>query len=136
MNALLNSESKAKFAHIPSSNSGGKQSTYREFFRAEHTAYENEKYRAKTLDPRLIEFPNWIIHVGILAEGLSVDRIDPKKGYLVGNIRQANKLTQTQNRRVTKWHTLPDGKSVTVTNLAEIFQSSPKSAVNTLRSCQ
>lgn len=86
---------------------------------AEGKAHDNEKYRAKTLDPRISDLPNWLIHMGPRPHvEWSVDRINPKKGYLVGNMRWAPPQTQTENRRVTKWHSLPDGRQMTTAELA------------------
>ena len=76
-------------------------------------------YRAKSLDPCLSDFRNYLIHVGIRPdEGWSVDRENPRIGYVLGNMRWADKQTQTGNRRITKWHKLPDGRSVTTSELA------------------
>jgi len=88
-------------------------------YSSEVKAHDHQKNRAKTLDPRLYERRNWFIHMGPRPHhDWSVDRINPKKGYLVGNMRWASPKTQTENRRVTKWHTLPDGTQVTVSGLA------------------
>lgn len=86
---------------------------------SEYKAHDNEKHRAKTLDPRLADFRDWLTHMGPRpAPGWSVDRINPKKGYLLGNMRWATSLTQTENQRVKRWHTLPDGRKVTTASLA------------------
>lgn len=89
-------------------------------YSSEVKAHDHQKNRAKTLDPRLYDRRNWFIHMGPRPhDDWSVDRINPKKGYLVGNMRWASPKTQTENRRVTKWHTLPDGTQVTLSGLAQ-----------------
>lgn len=93
---------------------------FKEHFRPEHTAYENEKNRAKTLDPRLSDFRNWLIHMGPRpAEGWSVDRYNPKRGYDHGNMQWNDHPGQTENRRITRWHKLPDGRQLTTAQLAK-----------------
>ena len=88
-------------------------------YSSEVKAHDHQKNRAKTLDPRLYDRPNWLIHMGPRPhDDWSVDRINPKKGYVVGNMRWASPKTQTENRRKTKWHLLPDGTQVTVSGLA------------------
>jgi hypothetical protein len=87
---------------------------------SEYKAHDNEKHRAKTLDPRLADFRDWLVHMGPRPEsGWSVDRINPKKGYLVGNMRWATAQTQTDNQRVKRWHLLPDGRKFTTSQLAQ-----------------
>ena len=88
-------------------------------YASEVKAHDHQKNRAKTLDPRLHDRRNWFIHMGPRPhDDWSVDRINPKKGYLVGNMRWASPKTQTENRRKTKWYTLPDGTQITVSGLA------------------
>ena len=94
-----------------------------------HNAISNQKKR-HGLDSRLHDIHTWLIHMGPRpAESWSVDRIDPKKPYAYGNMRWADKMTQTENRqdklfRVPRWHPLPDGRKLQTKQLA-IFLGQP-----------
>lgn len=102
-----------------------KMKLYQARYKVEYDAFRHEKNHAK-LDTRLHDFRNWLAHLGPRPhEGFSVDRIDPRKGYAISNVRWASKVTQTENRRLTKWHRLPDGRSMTVTQLAAYLDQKP-----------
>jgi len=46
------------------------------------------------------DFKKWILNnLGERPEGYSIDRIDNNKGYLPGNLRWADRTTQSKNRR-------------------------------------
>lgn len=88
-------------------------------YRSEFKAHDNEKNRAKSLDPRLSDFRDWLTHMGPRPEKRwSVDRIKPKKGYLVGNMHWGDKQAQTDNQRVKAWHVVPGGQKLTTGALA------------------
>ena len=97
-----------------------KKADFKNHFPPESKAQDNEKYRSKTLDPRLYEFTNYLIHIGVRPEeGWSVDRINPKRGYLYGNMRWATPQTQTDNQRLKKWHEVPGKGQMTIASLAK-----------------
>lgn len=88
----------------------------------EYNSHRGCKQRAKTthikFDNRLKDFRDFLVHLGPRPDGgWSVDRIDPYKGYVPGNVRWATKMEQTINRKVTKWHKV-EGKPVTTKQLA------------------
>ena len=67
----------------------------------------------------LKDIRDWIIHLGPRPyAGLSVDRIKSAKGYVPNNLRWATKTVQTQNRNVTRWHSMPSGPPLTTAMLA------------------
>lgn len=47
-------------------------------------------------------FPAFLSDVGERPKGMTLDRIDPNKGYEPGNCRWASKLTQSINTRLNK----------------------------------
>ena len=97
-----------------------KKVDFKKYFPTESKAQDNEKYRAKTLDPRLCEFQNYLIHVGVRPlEGWSVDRIDPKRGYIYGNMRWALPQTQTDNQRLKKWYEIPGKGQMNIGSFAK-----------------
>ena len=92
---------------------------------AEYNSLKNrmEKAKAKRLPfaDSLKDIRCWLIHLGPRpAEGYTVDRINftNTKGYVPNNLRWATKTVQTQNRGVTKWHSLPEGPPLTTKQLA------------------
>jgi len=90
----------------------------------EYNSMRGAKQRAKkgliVFEKPLRDIRVWLAHLGPRpAPCWTVDRIDFREGYLIDNLRWATKLKQTQNRSVTKWHTLPNGKRGTVAHLAD-----------------
>lgn len=90
-------------------------------------AKRRSKDRHQPFDSRLRDFRDLLVHVGrcpdISEEGKwTLDCIDPSKGYVLNNLHWASPLTQTQNRRVTKWHVLPDGQRLTTKQLADTLK--------------
>lgn len=68
----------------------------------------------------LKDIRDWLIHLGPRPViSWTVDRIKSAKGYQPGNLRWASKLEQTQNRKITKWHTMPEGGFLSTKRLAE-----------------
>lgn len=69
-------------------------------------SHENMVYRGASayadLSPELRDFPAFLASVGPrYRRELTLDRIDGDRGYEVGNLRWADKQTQTQNRKNT-----------------------------------
>ena len=90
----------------------------------EYNSYRSRKQGAKENHRKfadsLKDFRDWIIHTGPRPhDGLTIDRLNNLKGYIPNNIVWSSKLKQTQNRKVTKWHVMPDGIALTTMQLAE-----------------
>lgn len=92
---------------------------------AEYNSLRSRKQQAKEnhihFANSLKDIRDWLIHLGPRpAEGHTVDRIKGDKtiGYRPKNLRWATKTVQTQNRRVTKWHVMPEGPPLTTKELA------------------
>ena len=98
-----------------------------DYFPREYNSHRGAKRRSRirhqTFDPRLSDFRDFLAHVGPCPDPTSrewsLDCFDPTKGYTLNNVRWVPKLIQTQNRRVTKWHQLPDGRKLTTKQLAD-----------------
>lgn len=96
----------------------GKTDLYRKYGR-EYNAFKYELYSCR-LNQQLWDFRDWLHHLGPCPQdGFSIDRINPKKPYQPGNMRWASKLTQTQNRKITRLQTMPDGQRLTIRQLAD-----------------
>lgn len=94
-----------------------------ELYKPEYNSFRGCRQRAKAkhlkFDNRLTDFRDWLTHLGPRpADGWTVDRINPSKGYECANVRWATKTEQTQNRKVTKWHNV-DGQHLTTRQLAK-----------------
>lgn len=95
-------------------------------YKSEYNSLRSRRAQAKSRHIKffdnLKDIRDWLIHLGpIPSKGWTVDRIRALKseGYQPGNLRWATKAQQTQNRKVTKWHLLPDGSRLTTMQLAE-----------------
>lgn len=94
------------------------------FYPSEYNSHRSRKGQAKArhkpFAESLNDFRDWLLHLGHKHyEGDTVDRINVDKGYIPKNIRWASKLVQTENRKVTKWHVMPDGTYLTTKRLSE-----------------
>lgn len=69
-------------------------------------------------------FFNWSIINGF-APGLQIDRIDPNGNYCPENCRWANKLTQANNKRVTRYVEF-NGEMYPISSLAYILGVNPQ----------
>lgn len=84
----------------------------------EHKAWMHIRQRVKNansyaygLDIDFKDFDDFYNHVGPCPDpSYSIDRIDNTKGYLVGNVRWADKLTQNRNRNSVMIVNTPDGE--------------------------
>lgn len=93
-------------------------------FSSEYNSLRSRRQQAKQRHIKfadsLKDIRDWLIHLGPRPyEGYTVDRIKYSKGYLPGNLRWATNIVQTQNRKVTKWHQLPDGSRLTTMQFAK-----------------
>ena len=91
---------------------------------AEYNSLRSRRQQAKERHIKfadsLKDFRDWLIHLGPKpVESYSVDRIKSAKGYVPNNIRWDSKIVQTINRKVTKWHQLPDGSRLTTMQLSK-----------------
>ena len=91
---------------------------------AEYNSLRSRRQQAKSRHIKffdsLKDIRDWLIHLGPRpGAGWTVDRIKSAKGYQPGNLRWATKIQQTQNRKVTRWHLLPDGERITTKALAD-----------------
>ena len=100
---------------------GQLQSRYPAEYNSLRSRRQQAKHRHIKFDDRLKDMRDWLIHIGPRpAEGFTVDRINTTaKGYKPGNLRWATKSQQTRNRKVTRWHQLPDGSRLTTKGLAK-----------------
>ena len=70
-----------------------------------HARYKDYGGRGLTISKRFMDFWKFVEYVSGLAgyedrkSGLSLDRIDNNKGYVVGNLRWADATTQNRNKR-------------------------------------
>ena len=98
----------------------------------EYNSHRNAKAAPKTraiaFDPRLIKFRNFLRHMGPCpadpdSDGkkrFTLERVKGKDSpYKIGNLEWASKRKQTGTRKVTRWHKLEDGTSVTTKQLAK-----------------
>jgi hypothetical protein len=90
----------------------------------EYNSLRSRKQQAKQRHIKfadsLKDIRDWLIHLGPRpSKGYSVDRIKSAKGYVPNNLRWATNIVQTQNRKVTKWHQLPDGSRLTTMQFAK-----------------
>lgn len=82
-------------------------------------AYRNYGARGITVCDRWRTFENFYADMGDRPEGLTLERIDNKKGYSPENCRWATRKEQGRNRRGL--HKIPhEGRLITANELAEI----------------
>lgn len=99
---------------------GQLQVRYKQEYNCLRSRREQARSRHIKFFDNLKDIRDWLIHLGpIPAKYWTVDRIKNAKGYQPGNLRWATKIQQTQNRKVTKWHQMPDGTRLTTEQLAK-----------------
>lgn len=76
--------------------------------------YRHYGARGITVDPRWENFQNFLADMGERPEGMTLDRIDPDKGYSLDNCRWADWDTQVINRRSTKHFATYEGRTQTL----------------------
>jgi hypothetical protein len=78
-------------------------------------------------------FQAFLDHIGLMQEpGLSLDRIDNDRGYVIGNCRWATKHTQVRNRRSNRWIEGLGSKRI-ISDWAELLAVSPSKLSNALQ---
>jgi hypothetical protein len=91
-----------------------------------HGKTHSKEWRAWYVDKKIAVCPQWehsfeqfLTDVGMcpVGEKLTLDRISNNRGYEPGNVRWADKKTQTENRDVTVWHT-QNGKTMCLADWA------------------
>jgi hypothetical protein len=83
-------------------------------------------------DCRNTGFQPFLDHIGLMPEpGLSLDRIDNDRGYVIGNCRWATKHTQVRNRRSNRWIEGLGSKRI-ISDWAELLKVSPSKLSNAL----
>lgn len=106
---------------------GGLRNKYPLEYNSHRNAKAAPKTRAIAFDPRLINFRNFLRHMGPCPANpdgdkkkrFTLERIKGKTSpYRIGNLEWASKRKQTCTRKVTRWHKLKDGTSLTVMQLA------------------
>jgi hypothetical protein len=95
--------------------------------------------RGITVEPewncRKTGFQPFLNHVGLMPEpGLSLDRIDNDRGYVIGNCRWATKHTQVRNRRSNHWVEGLGSKRI-ISDWAKLLGVSPSKLSNALKHC-
>jgi hypothetical protein len=84
-------------------------------------------------DCRNTGFQPFLDHIGLMPEpGLSLDRIDNDRGYVIGNCRWATKHTQVRNRRSNRWIEGLGSKRI-ISDWAELLKVSPSKLSNALK---
>ncbi len=66
----------------------------------------HDSYFGMEIGPELRTFEGFYAALGDPSPGMSVDRIDNTKGYVVGNVRWANTVTQQRNKTNNRMLTL------------------------------
>jgi len=98
-------------------------------YEREYKTWSNCKFRAKDLkdisgpvwSSELNTFPGFLAHVGPKPNlKYSMDRIDPKFGYVLGNLRWASAQLQSENRKNVQVH-MVDGMPMNLHQIAEHF---------------
>ncbi|WP_164170600.1 hypothetical protein [Stenotrophomonas maltophilia] len=78
-----------------------------EIYPREKGSFLSSKYNRRGINFDKIglgDFRHFLLHMGPKPNPTdSLDRIDNAKGYVIGNLRWASKLEQSQNRRITRW---------------------------------
>lgn len=87
-----------------------KSSKLKQAYRKEYESWRNRRDYAKKAGiafyPPWQDFPVFLRELGTIpAEGFTLDKIEPAKGYVPGNVRWASKAEQTHNRPNTIWLT-------------------------------
>lgn len=76
-------------------------------------------------DRWLESFQNFFDDMGERPTGMTIDRIDSKKGYDVGNCRWATNKTQGENKSSTKWITF-NGEKFCISDWASKIGITPQ----------
>jgi hypothetical protein len=121
--ALSDPVSAARYAQVVADALAMTKGELQRTYQAEYNSLRSRRQQAKArhipYSDSLKDIRDWLIHLGPRpGKGFTVDRVKPGKGYRPGNLRWATKLEQTQNRKVTKWHSLPTGERLTTKQLA------------------
>lgn len=88
-------------------------------YNAKSRAYKWYGAKGIKVCQRWHKFENFLADMGEKPTGLSIDRIDPKKGYNPGNCRWADTIMQGNNRTNNKWLSF-DGEKHTMAEWARI----------------
>lgn len=83
-----------------------------------HQSYKYYGARGIAVDPRWLEFANFLSDMGERPHGKTLDRRDNSKGYSPDNCRWATRKEQENNKRTSKFVHYR-GESLTVANLSE-----------------
>lgn len=123
---LCNTEYAARYEVVVAAAMSMSKTELQALYASEYNSLRSRRQQAKQRHIKfadsLKDFRDWLIHLGPRpSEGYTVDRIKSAKtkGYVPGNLRWATNIVQTQNRRVTKWHQLPDGSRLTTMQFAK-----------------
>jgi hypothetical protein len=123
---LCNTEYAARYQVVVAAAMSMSKTELQALYASEYNSLRSRRQQAKQRHIKfadsLKDVRDWLIHLGPRpSEGYTVDRIKSAKtkGYVPGNLRWATNIVQTQNRRVTKWHQLPDGSRLTTMQFAK-----------------
>jgi len=101
----------------------------------EYNSLRSRRASGKQFDPRLRDIRNWLVHLGPRpAEGWTVDEVVHGKGYVPNKCRWAvREGLQLENRKVTKWHLMPDGQRLLTRQFAQRLGITPNALRKQLR---
>ena len=132
---LLNEDYAARYAECVAHATTWKKTQLQLVYKHEYNSLRSRRASGKPFDPRLRDIRNWLIHVGPRpAEGWSLDEVVRGRGYRPDNCRWALRSgLQLENRKVTKWHLMPDGQKLLTRQFAKRLQISPNALRKQLR---
>jgi hypothetical protein len=85
-----------------------------------HVHYKNYGGRGISVCKEWRDFRNFLQHMGVVPDGLEIDRIDNDKGYFPGNCHWVTRLENARNKRSTrKFCHL--GKEMTLREIADFY---------------
>lgn len=85
-----------------------------------------------TVCKRWQKFENFLADMGVKPDGLTIERIDSKKGYSPNNCKWATVMEQNRNRKNTRFFTY-DGRTQTLSEWSREFKINPDTLSSRLK---